>query len=164
MDIRAQHRTYSIIEDINKNIPLDHLSWRIDGRENNFDKVSDISIKMHKLGWYLRYYENSIQFLEKMNKIEKIIFLTNEDDREYWLFQFIMNELFNLNTNKYLMIYKKNKIDENIDEILSILIQIGEVTKDIVNSLDGTFMITKKYSKIIFEKLRTLIYKYRGFE
>ena len=62
------------------------------------------------------------------------------------------------------MIYKKNKIDTDTENVVSDLIQIGDIHKHIVNSLDNTFMITKKNSKIIFEKLRTLVYKYRGFE
>ena len=43
----------------------------------------------------------------------------NEDDREYYLFNFIIDELFSINNNEYLNYYKKNKIeDDNIDEIL----------------------------------------------
>ena len=87
-----------------------------------------------------------------------------EDDREYWLFNYIINELFEIDTELYLMIYKKNKIDNNKNEILKNLIKIGDVIKDIVNTLDNSFMITKSNGMIIFEKLRILIYKYKGFE
>ena len=56
------------------------------------------------------------------------------------------------------------KIDNNKNEILKNLIKIGDVIKDIVNTLDNSFMITKSNGRIIFEKLRILIYKYKGFE
>jgi len=62
------------------------------------------------------------------------------------------------------MIYKKNKIEDNLDIILPNLIQIASVHQGIVNTLDNTFMITKKNSGTIFQNLKTLIYKYRGFE
>ena len=99
-----------------------------------------------------------------MNKIEKTIFRIDEDEREHWLFKFVINQLFDINSDTYLMIYKKNKIDENIETTLINLIQIGDIHMNIVNSLDNTFMITKKNSEIIFNNLRTLIYKYKGFE
>ena len=44
------------------------------------------------------------------------------------------------------------------------LIEIGEIHKHIINSLDNTYMITKNNSRKIFMNLKTLIYKYRGFE
>ena len=76
-----------------------------------------------------------------------------------------LKDLFDLDEEQYLMIYKKNKIEEyEIDSILPNLIQIASVHQSIVNTLDNTFMITKKNSEIIFLNLKTLIYKYRGFE
>ena len=139
------------------------MKWRINRSENNLDKC-DIPIKLIKLGWYLRYYKNSIIFLAEFNKIEKTLFMINESDREYWLFNFIVNELFEIDTEYYFVIYKKNKVDENKDEVLLNLIQMGDVIIFIMNSLDNSFMIMKHNAKIIFEKLRVLIYKYRGFE
>ena len=165
--------SYSIIKDINKNIKTDHLSWRIDSgenRENGTNDINDINdisipIKIQKLAWSLRYYENSIQFLNEMNKMEKKIFMIEEDDREYWFYRYVIKSLFDLDEEQYLMIYKKNKIEEyEIDSILPNLIQIASVHQNIVNTLDNTFMITKKNSEIIFLNLKTLIYKYRGFE
>ena len=99
-----------------------------------------------------------------MNKMEKTLFRIDEDLREYWLFKFIINNLFDIDTDEYLMIYKKNKIDDEIEIVLSVLVQIAEIHRNIVNSLDNTFMITKKNSENIFMNLKTLIYKYRGFE
>ena len=54
--------------------------------------------------------------------------------------------------------------DDNFVEVINNLLEIGEIHKHIVNSLDNTYMITKRTSRIIFAKLRTIIYKYRGFE
>ena len=59
----------------------------------------------------------------------------------------------------------KTTFDDNlIDIVLPNLIQIASVHMNIVNSLDNTFMITKKNSEKIFLNLKTLIYKYRGLE
>ena len=69
-----------------------------------------------------------------------------------------------IDNQSYIDIYKKNKIENKINEILPIFIEIGQVTKDIVNSVDTSFLLTKQYSEIIFHKCRTLIYKYRGFD
>ena len=155
--------SYSLINDMNNNISLKNMKWRIDGGINKLKK-NNLSIKFYKLGWYLRYYKKSLEFIHKLNTIEKKIFMICEDDREYWLFNYIVNELFEIDTELYLMIYKKNKIDNNKNEILKNLIKIGDVIKDIVNTLDNSYMITKENGGIIFEKLRILIYKYRGFE
>ena len=156
--------SYSVIKDINKNISMDNLSWRIDLKENDIKSDITIPIKIQKLAWLLRYYENSFQFLNEMNKMEKKIFMIEEDDREYWFYRYVIKSLFDLDEEQYLMIYKKNKIDNDLDIILPNLIQIASVHQGIVNTLDNTFMITKKNSGTIFQNLKTLIYKYRGFE
>jgi hypothetical protein len=155
--------SYSVIKDMNKNILIDNLSWRIDSGTNDINDIS-VPIKIQKLAWSLRYYEKSFQFLNEMNKMEKKIFMIDEDDREYWFYRYIIKELFKLDEEQYLMIYKKNKIEDDLDIILPNLIQIAEVHQSIVNTLDNTFMITKKNSETIFQNLKTLIYKYRGFE
>ncbi len=155
--------SYLLLNNLNKNISLENINWRINGTNNLIKK--DINIKFHKLGWNLRYYDNIDKFTNKLLFMEKKIFMMNEDDREYYLFNFIVDELFTINSEEYLNYYKKNKIeDDNIDEILLKLIEIGNVLMNIVNSLDNKFMIIKQYSKIIFDRIRILIYKYRGFE
>ena len=45
-----------------------------------------------------------------------------------------------------------------------ILYDIANIIKDIINSLDNTFMITKRSSRNIFNTIKTTVYKYRGFE
>ena len=80
------------------------------------------------------------------------------------LLRYILKNLFDLDIDRYLTVYKTNKIDNDINTTVENLLRIGEIHKDIVNSLDNTFMITKRESQKIFYKLRILIYKYRGFE
>jgi hypothetical protein len=157
--------SYHIINEINKNIPLHNLSWRINEKAlGHTDIIPDLDPKIWKLAWNMRYYEGSMSFLVSMRKMEKSMFMIDEDDREYWLYRYIISELFQLSEEEYLMIYKKNKIESDLDIILPQLIAIADVHRDIVNSLDNTFMITKKTSTLIFMNMRTLIYKYRGFE
>ena len=158
---------YSILKSLNRNINTDCLSWRINYLANTFDKNMvnmNLSFKIHKIAWNLRYYTNIEDFLNEFIKIEKKIFMIDEDSREIWFYRYIMNNLFHLDTDRYIVIYKKNKIEENINETVKNLLKMGEIHRNIVNSLDNTFMITKRYSKIIFMNLRNLIYKYRGFD
>ena len=163
---KPMYDTYSILNQMNKNISLKNMNWSIH-ESNNFIKTDsiDLPIKLHKLAWNLRYYGNTISFLKLFPKLEKKLFMIVEDRREYYLLDLIIQELLNLIDNQsYLDIYKKNKIENKINEILPIFIEIGQVTKDIVNSVDTSFLLTKQYSEIIFHKCRTLIYKYRGFD
>ena len=158
---------YSILKSLNRNINTECLSWRINHLANTFDKNMvnmNLSFKIHKIAWNLRYYTNIEDFLNEFIKIEKKIFMIDEDSREIWFYRYIMNNLFQLDTDRYIVIYKKNKIEENINETVKNLLKMGEIHRNIVNSLDNTFMITKRYSKIIFMNLRNLIYKYRGFD
>jgi len=156
--------SYSVIKEINKNIKIDNLEWRIDTQKNDINDIS-IPIKVLRLAWHIRYYDKSLNFLNEMNKMEKQIFMIEEDEREHWFYRYIIKELMrNLDIDTYLMIYKKNKIDDEIDIVLPNLIQIADIHMAIVNTLDNTFMITKNNSRIIFVRLKTLIYKYRGFE
>lgn len=156
-------RSYSILKDINKNINTDNLSWRIYPRGNILNSI-DLNPKIHKFAWLIRYYTDINDFLNEFIKIEKKIFMIDEDNREIWFYRHIIKNLFNLDVDRYIMIYKKNKIEEDVNETVENLLHIGEIHRHIVNSLDNTFMITKRESKKIFMNLRTLIYKYRGFD
>ena len=155
--------SYSMLQSLNKNINTDNLSWRIYSRGNIIDDIN-INPKIHKLGWNLRYYTEIDDFLNDFIKIEKKIFMIDEDSREIWFYRYILKNLFDLDIDRYLTVYKTNKIDNDINTTVENLLRIGEIHKDIVNSLDNTFMITKRESQKIFYKLRILIYKYRGFE
>lgn len=155
--------SYSLLKDMNKNIDMKHLSWRID---NNEQIIKDINInpKVHKLGWNLRYYINTENFLNEIFKIEKKIFRIDEDNRDLWFYRYILKNLTHFEIDKYIDIYKKNKIEYDITETVNHLIEIGEIHKHIVNSLDNTYMITKRCSRNIFDTIKTTVYKYRGFE
>ena len=162
---KPMYESYSLLNQMNKNISLENMNWMIH-KTNQFQNTQiELPIHLHKLGWNLRYYENTISFLKLFPKLEKKLFMIVEDRREYYLLDLIFQELFNLiETQSYLDIYKKNKIEDKINEIIPIFIEIGQVTKDIVNSVDKSFLLTKQYSEIIFHKCKTLIYKYRGFD
>jgi len=176
--------SYQVIQELNRNIKTDHLNWKInqdikdikDIKDNQTLKKMVFPVKIQKLAWNLRYYHNSEYFLNEMNKMEKQIFRIDEDSRELWFYRYIIKNLAGktgktcetgktvFNEDLYIEIYKSNKINDNVVEVISHLLEIGEIHKHIVNSLDNTYMITKRTSRIIFTKLRTIIYKYRGFE
>ena len=166
--------SYQVIQELNRNIKTDHLNWKINNKGNKDNQVKKINfpVKIQKLAWNLRYYHNSEYFLNEMNKMEKQIFRIDEESRELWFYRYIIKNLVAgplfretvLNEELYIEIYKSNKINDNFVEVINNLLEIGEIHKHIVNSLDNTYMITKRTSRIIFAKLRTIIYKYRGFE
>ncbi len=155
--------SYSLLKDINCNINMKHLSWRID---NNEQIIKDINLnpKIHKLGWNLRYYMDTGDFLNEIFKIEKKIFRIDEDNRDLWFYRYIIKSLTDYEIDKYIEIYKSNKIECDITETVNHLIEIGNIHKHIVNSLDNTYMITKRSSRNIFNTIKTTVYKYRGFE
>ena len=155
--------SYSLLKDMNKNIDMKHLSWRIDNNEQ-IVKEMHINPKIHKLGWNLRYYINTENFLNEIFKIEKKIFRIDEDDRDLWFYRYILKNLTQFEEDKYIHIYKSNKIEYDITETVINLIEIGNIHKHIVNSLDNTYMITKRSSRNIFDTIKTTVYKYRGFE
>ena len=155
--------SYSLLKDINKNIDMKHLSWRINNSEQIIKDIN-INPKIHKLGWNLRYYINTEEFLNEIFRIEKKIFRIDEDSREIWFYRYILKSLTQFEEDKYIHIYKSNKIEYDITETVNHLIEIGEIYKHIVNSLDNTYMITKRCSRNIFDTIKTTVYKYRGFE
>lgn len=155
--------SYSLLNDMNKNIDMKHLSWRIDDKEQIVKEIN-INPKIHKLGWNIRYYINTEEFLNEIFKIEKKIFRIDEDSREIWFHRYILKSLTDYDIDKYIHIYKKNKIENDITETVNELIEIGNIHKHIVNSLDNTYMITKRSSRNIFNTIKTTVYKYRGFE
>jgi hypothetical protein len=157
--------SYSVIESLNKNISLANMTWRINSEDNVLSRLIYPS-KVMRLAWSLRYYESGNLFLDKIPTLEKNIFMVDESCREDWLFGMIMTDLFEDKVDIYHLIYKQNKIDDSsdINDILPRLIEMADIVKDMVNLLDDSFMITKNISSLIFGKLRTLVYKYRGFQ
>lgn len=155
--------SYSLLKDMNKNIDMKHLSWRIDFEKQNIKDIQ-INPKIHKLGWNLRYYTDTEEFLNEIFKIEKKIFRIDEDSRDLWFYRYILKSLTDYEIDKYIHIYKSNKIECDITETVNHLIEIGNIHKHIVNSLDNTYMITKRCSHNIFDTIKKTVYKYRGFE
>ena len=155
--------SYSLLKELNKNIDMKQLSWRINCEEQ-IVKEMYLNPKIHKLGWNLRYYIDTEEFLNEIIKIEKKIFRIDEDSRDLWFYRYILKSLTHYDIEKYISIYKSNKIHDNITETLKELIEIGNIHKYIVNSLDNTYMITKRSSRNIFDTIRFIVYKYRGFE
>jgi superfamily II RNA helicase len=155
---------YSIINKINKNIQLTNFNWRInkDIKIIKMNEDYNISEKYYKLLWNLRYYKNNIDLINKLDRIEKKLFLTQ--NKEFYLLELIINSLFNdIEYKEYELIYKSNVINNDINNKKKILYDIANIIKDLINSLDNTFTITKKTSIIIFNNLKTIIYKYEGF-
>ena len=142
---------------------MKHLSWRINNSEQIIKDIQ-INPKIHKLGWNLRYYLNTEDFLNEIFKIEKKIFRIDEDTRDLWFYRYILKSLTQFDIDKYILIYKSNKIEYDITETVINLIEIGNIHKHIVNSLDNTYMITKRCSRNIFNTIKNTVYKYRGFE
>ena len=155
--------SYTLINDINKNIKIGHLKWKINNDTHILKKLV-LPDKIHKFGWNLRYYHNTENLLQEIVTMEKQIFRIDEDTREIWFFRYILKNLTIFDEDSYIMIYKSNQIIHNINETVNHLLEIGEIHKHIVNSLDNTFMITKRCSRNIFNNIRNIVYKYRGFE
>ena len=157
-------KSYSVLKLLNLNINIDNLSWRIYSRGNTLHDIINLNTKLYKLSWKLRYVRDIEKFLTEFTKIEKKIFMIDEDSREIWFYRYIIKNLYDLDIDRYINIYKSNKIDTDISKTIENLLKIGETHRNIVNSLDNTFMITKRETQKIFMNLRNLINKYRGFD
>jgi len=134
--------SYKILNDLNNRIDLSKLKIK--------DDIIDITPKMSKLLWYLKDYENSLEFVEGFHKYEKKLFMMNEKDREYALFTHIQDNLLCKKNSDLLRQYKANKIEEK-----EIIREIGSVCKDIINCLHPmTYKIIVENSQKIFKKIR----------
>ncbi len=131
--------SYNSLARLNKKINLSGLDIEDSKIHNN--------PKLDKLLWYLKDYEKSFEFVSYIQKYEKQLFLTNERDREYTLFNHIKENLCNLEGD-LLSDYKFNKMNKEIYEI-------GCVCKDIINSLHPmAFKIIVDTSNKIFSKIK----------
>ena len=129
---------YNSLRLLNKKIDLSELKI-------STDKSLDYS-RVSKLLWYLKDYERIYDFLVDIKKCEKRLFLTNEKDREYILFNRISSIL--LDNEGLLTEYKSNIKNKEI-------YKIGSICKDIINSLHPIeFKIIVDTSNKIFNKIK----------
>ena len=143
--------TYNIVTKINHRINTKNVVEKCD---------IDCSQKLEKLMWSLRGYKECKEFINKCIRLEKILFMEIESDREYKLIEIISEILLK---DEIMICYKKNKI-ENSGE-LEMIKKMGEITKNIFNNLDEyTYRIVRVTSEKIFERCNKMIYKYRGLE
>ena len=133
--------SYNSLKRLNKKIDLSRMNIV------NLDNLDTLeNPKLEKLLWYLKDYEKSFEFVKNIQKYEKKLFLTNERDREYTLFNHIKENLCNSDKD-LLSDYKFNKMNKEIYEI-------GSVCKDIINSLHPVaFKIVVETSRKIFTRI-----------
>lgn len=134
---------YKSLKNLNKKIDLSRLNIK--------DPLDVENPRIYKLLWYLRNYKRSNEFVKNIKKYEKKLFLTNEKDREYTLFNHIKENLIGIKED-VLKDYKCNIKNKNIYEI-------GSVCKDIINSLHPTeYKIIIESCNKIFTKIKSLNY------
>jgi replicative superfamily II helicase len=68
---------------------LRKLNGRINTDKIVQDKKIDTPVKLEKLLWNFRRYDNIDNFIKEFNKIEKYLFMEIEGDREYKLLEII---------------------------------------------------------------------------
>lgn len=111
--------SYKSLKGLNKKIDLSRLNIK--------DELDIENPRLYKLLWYLKNYKRSYVFVQNIKKYEKKLFLTDEKDREYTLFNHIRENLTDIEED-LLSDYKSNKKNKNIYEI-------GSICKDIINPL-----------------------------
>ena len=143
--------TYNIVTKINHRINTKNIVEKCD---------IDCSQKLEKLMWSLRRYKECREFINECIRLEKVLFMEIESDREYKLIE-IISEL--LLKDEIMICYKKNKIEDSGE--LEMIKKMGEITKNIFNNLDEyTYRIVRVTSEKIFERCKKMIYKYRGLD
>ena len=76
--------------------------------------------------------------------LQNIYILLNQNLLISYFFKYYFYDI-----DKYILIYKSNKILDDITETVNHLIEIGNIHKHIVNSLDNTYMITRGWFTIL---------------
>jgi len=138
---------YSILTELNPKISLERL---------NVESVSKVNHKFQKLLWYLRYYDRSEEFILKLETYEKTLFMTNENDREYVFFQYVLENLFMDYNKETLICYKQNKVSDK--KINNFFYEVGNIYKDIINSLHPmTYKIIVETSQKIFTRIKDIL-------
>ena len=157
---REIYEGYNALQSLSKECQLDNIYHsRISG-QNALSK-SDLQEdpRYLKIAWHLRYHKDGISLMHELKRLEKRIFREIEDDREIFLFTFLINSLsydFTL-----LQIYKSFKIDDDHDQMLSQLYDLGEVVRQLIRHLHPIQMkLTIASLHNIFERIKSLRGKY----
>ena len=159
---KPMYESYNVISSLNPSVNLRNVwSHRINGGFKPLQKKGIVyeDTRFMKLVWLLRYHENGEDFVNSLLKLEKKMFLEIECDRELYLLTHIVQTLFE---ERLIAVYKQNKIEGSLKETLSQVKSLGDVCKHLVNTLNPvTYRITLKHCQTLFEKSKTLVYKYR---
>tara|TARA_Y100001935_G_scaffold212135_1_gene182597 strand:- start:3723 stop:6464 length:2742 start_codon:yes stop_codon:yes gene_type:complete len=119
--------------------------------ENDFDTDD----KLKKMVWSLREYPSANSFVQRLKKLEKELYQTNEYDRE----EVLLTQLSEVVQYSILKKYKNKKINNYNDvnqckEYIDVLIKI-------YNNLNyQQFMITMNIMKDVFISLNRMVYNY----
>ena len=118
-------------------------------------------IKNHKLLYLLRNYD-SFEFVKNIKKLERSMFdLTNDFDKEMYIVDKV-TELISIESIKEE--YKTNKITDNIEVKLNHFKELYEIIIHVYNNLNkDQQLLTRKYLKVVYEKIKGIIIKYNGF-
>ena len=155
--------SYNVLEELSRNqISVKPLYGRRYNTEAKPLLQSDVSYpdeRFAKMAWLLRYYEGGEEFATSLIKLEKHVFMETEDKRETFVLNHINSHLFG---DLPLDALKMNRIDEDVGETLAQIKKLGDVCKHLVNTLNPrTYKLTTDACRKIFDKCKTLIYKYR---
>jgi len=143
--------SYNILNQINHRISTKNIL--------PYEKI-ECSLKLEKLLWSLRKYEKNEIFSKECVRMEKVLFMEIESDREYKLVDIITDSLLD---KECIYIYKSNKI-ESKDELVMIE-SLGEITRNMVNTLDTySYKITKESAFKIFERCKKMIFTNKELE
>ena len=158
------YSSYNSLKELSKNrICLDPLyTTRINSEAIHLKNASMPwkDDRMFKISWLLRYHKTGDQIVNSLNSLEKRVFLESEDQRVW----FVLNDLCDklCVDDQIVMAIKSNRLIQDMDRIMDIVETIGNVCRYLVNTLNPvTFKLTIHALRVIFDKCRTLLYKYR---
>ena len=158
--------SYSVLSQLNSHVnlnPMTEITFNSRSpviQDRNNDMIH-YNRKFQKILWSLRYYELGEEWMKSFHKMEKNLFMENEENREIYVLKNIFH-LMNKNSEEFIVIYKRHRIDENHEEILNIFYELGNIIKTLCNTLDNTHSkITREICKKIFLRCQSLIFKYR---
>jgi len=145
------NRSYNIVNQLNHRISTKNIL--------PYEKIQ-CPLKLDKLMWSLRNYEKNESFINECIKIEKILFMEIESDREYKLLDIITDSLVD---KECIYIYKSNKIESPLQ--LDMIQPLGNISRNIVNtSATYSYKITKETALKVFERCKLMIFTNKELE